>query len=154
MKPGLKICWKGLLLAPAAIPFIYAGVLSCLLTGKHPAWAFLLFLGIGCCISYSATVFLLLPCLYVASRFFRPSLGLTCAVGTVLGILLYLPLVHLEWGASGNDSGPPDVSFGVYLLHDLLTGTVGLCAVAGLLTALLYGLFAHGVFVKEKKPAV
>jgi hypothetical protein len=134
----MRFSWRALLLAPPVVTGIYAVLAAMTLLLNEPILGFLLFFAVGCVISYGATVFLLLPALFVLSLFARLSTQLVASLGTVFGALAYLPICFLSYRSSGPDSGPPEETFLGYFLRDLTDWTVWLFPVAGLLTAMLY----------------
>src|ERR1700704_5347827 len=76
----------------------------------------------GLHVSYGATIFLFLPCLFLLSLWTPVTAFRACLVGLLLGELLFVPLTWLEWKSSGPDSGPLTAVF----------------PLAGLITAGLY----------------
>ena len=98
---------------------------------------FLFFFGLAAALSYGASVFVLLPCLYLVSRFTALTALLTGAVGTVLGLAIYFPVGWVSYGASGDNSGPPTGTFGEYLWQHGPAEAWPFLA-GGLITALLY----------------
>ncbi|HEX3996302.1 MAG TPA: hypothetical protein VHX39_34465, partial [Acetobacteraceae bacterium] len=107
----MRFSWTGLLLAPLLVPMLLSAALSGTMGGDHAAFGFLILLVPGCIISYGATIFLLLPCMFVLSRC-RPMTGVSvCLLGLALGMAVYIPVTFLVWGSSGPDSGPPEESF-------------------------------------------
>ncbi len=143
MKPIIKFSWLGLLLAPLFVPFAYSAIFASLLSGGNPLFSFLFFFAFGSCFSYATTVFLFLPCLYFTARFTRPTIGLACIFGAVLGAVAYLPLAWMMFQTSGVDSGPPQGTFAEALGRDVRDPFVWAFPIGGLITATIYWLFAR-----------
>ncbi|MGD0812743.1 MAG: hypothetical protein ABSA83_03995 [Verrucomicrobiota bacterium] len=138
----MKFSWLALVLAPLPIPFLYSVLLEASAPGKSPILAILFFTAVGCVVCYGATIFLLLPALFVISRF-RPLTGLvTGLTGTVLGVAVNFPIAWQCYLASGNDSGPPEGTYWEYLRHNCFGVDLWACLVAGLATAMLYWFLA------------
>jgi hypothetical protein len=138
----MKFTWEGLLLAPLPVPFIY-GVLFVLSTeSRSPLLGILVLFALGSIVSYGATAFLFLPCLYLASKFTALTARVTCAVGATLGAIACLAYLRIAYQASGDDSGPPAGTFAEYLgrqWSDPFVWIFGILFIAGgLLTAALY----------------
>lgn len=134
----MKIHWKALLLAPAAIPAVYSLLAVLSLQGGDPVWAFLFFFVLGSFVSYAATVGLLLPALHVLSRVTLPTWPKVAISGALLGVIASLPLEWVMWRASGDDSGPPSGPFIEMLLHDATDPIALAFPIGGLVTAALY----------------
>jgi hypothetical protein len=134
----MKFTWKGLILAPLSVTFVYSIAFIILFSSASPVFAFLLFFAIGSFFSYCATVFLFLPCLYLTAKITPLTLRLTCALGTVLGGVAYIPLAWVMFRSSGDNSGPPQGTFGEYLWQQLFEPVAWAFPVGGLVTALVY----------------
>jgi hypothetical protein len=133
----MRFTWTGLILAPLLVPVISAALLSPFL-GDRPALLFLLLLVSGCIVSYGATIFLFLPCLYLLSLW-RPMTGFkVCLLGLVLGAAVLVPLTWMAWKGSGPDSGPPIESFLEFFVRWTADPLTAICPLAGLITAGLY----------------
>lgn len=67
----MKFPWKGLIVAPLVVPFLFS--LACMISfgGKSPVFGFFFNLVLGSVCSYGATIFLFLPCLYLLSKLTR-----------------------------------------------------------------------------------
>jgi hypothetical protein len=104
----MRFSWKGLLLAPLLFPalfslvFVGPTVLGSL-HGLEVLVPFLIVLVPGCVVSYGATVFLLLPSLYVLSQWRPLNWAGICLMGAVLGLLMFVPVTALVWKSSGPD---------------------------------------------------
>jgi membrane protein required for beta-lactamase induction len=131
------------LLAPLVVPLLCSAALVLLSPGQSPLTGFLFFLAIGSAISYGATFCLLLPTLYLISRFTTPTFLLTSVAGAVLGMLAWLPVAWVSYCASGVDSGPPVESFAAYLLRQFPWPDFWRMLVAGCVTAMLYRYLAR-----------
>jgi hypothetical protein len=137
----MRFSWTGLILAPLLVPVMFsmigAAMPSSPQEGGNPVLGFLVLLIPGCVVSYGATIFLFLPCLFLLSLW-RPVTGFrACLLGLLLGALSFVPLTWLQWKSSGPDSGPPTESFLVFFVRwaaDPLTAVL----LAGLITAGLY----------------
>jgi hypothetical protein len=147
----MKFSWKAFFLAPPAVPFV-CSVAFVILSGvdKHPIYGFLLCFAIGSIFSYGATLFLFLPCLFLLSRLTPLTARLTCVLGALLGGLALLPVDWLMYSSSGVDSGPPQGSFGAYLLHQGFDPIDWAFLVGGLVTATLYWFLANPKMPKEQ----
>jgi hypothetical protein len=106
----MRFSWTGLILAPLLVPVRFSSALQSSF-GDRPVLLFLLLLALACIVSYSTTICLFLPCLFLLSLW-RPMTGLkVCMLGLVLGAAVFVPLTWLDWNSSGPDSGPPTESF-------------------------------------------
>jgi 4-hydroxybenzoate polyprenyltransferase len=152
MKGTMKFSWKGLVLAPLAVPLVYSALFELSTPGRSPILGFLFFFVLGSIVSYAATTCLLLPSLFLVSRLTPLTARLTCLVGTVLGVVVYLPVTWQFYLASGDDSGPPQGSFGEYFRRDLSGGVVWAFLVAGLVTAVLYWFLVSRPSRKNDQP--
>ena len=130
--------WKGLLLAPLVVPFVYAILLTISAPGRDALFAFLFFFIPGCVMSYGVTIFLFLPCLFVISQLRSLTATVVGLLGLTLGLVVYGPVEWVSYRASGVDSGPPEISFLEYLRREALGLDFWALVVAGLVTALLY----------------
>ena len=139
---AIRFSWTGLILAPLPIPFIFSALLEISAPGQSPILSFLFFFVVGGVVSYGATLFLLLPSLILISRLTPLTAHLTGLVGTVLGGVIWLPVLWLSYRTSGDNSGPPQGSFGEYLRRELLGQEIWMFLMAGLVTALLYWFLA------------
>src|SRR5262245_57343062 len=83
--------WRAVALAPLAMPVAYSAIFEVANPGRQPLLAFLMLAAIGSVISYGGTVFLLLPCLILVSRFTTLRAGVAGVVGAALGIVIYVP---------------------------------------------------------------
>jgi hypothetical protein len=146
-EPAMRFSWKAILLAPLAVPFITGLVLAASLSGR-PLMNFVFFFGLAAALSYGASVFVLLPGLYLVSRFAVLTAWLAGLVGTGLGLALYFPVGWVSYRASGDNSGPPTGTFGEYLWHGGATEAWPFLA-GGLITALVYWFLA-----KPRNPCV
>jgi hypothetical protein len=92
----------------------------------------------GLHVSYGATIFLFLPCLFLLSLWTPVTAFRACLVGLLLGELLFVPLTWLEWKSSGPDSGPPTENFLVFFVRWAADPMTAVFPLAGLITAGLY----------------
>ena len=138
----MRFSWTGLILAPLLVPLmismIGAAMLSSPQEGGNPALGFLVLLIPGCVISYGATIFLLLPSLFLLSLWRPVTAFRACLVGLLLGALVFVPLTWLEWKSSGPDSGPPTENFLVFFVRWTADPLTAMFPLAGLITAGLY----------------
>ena len=134
----MRFTWNGLILAPLLLPVMFSAVFVSLSGGSQPVLGFLIMLVPGCIVSYAATIFLFLPCLFLLSLW-RPMTGLTvCLLGLVLGAAVDVPLTWMDWASSGIDSGPPTDSFLTFFVHSAADPFTAIFPLAGLITAGLY----------------
>jgi len=137
----MRFSWRGLLIAPLLAPGIFGAVIAALLGGDRPLSLFLLSFVLASIISYSVTIFVFLPSLYLLSRVGSATGPVTHVLGFVLGTTAYIPWTWIEWGSSGPDSGPPTESFLSFLLRWTPDPLCLIFPVAGLVTAALYWAF-------------
>jgi hypothetical protein len=149
----MKFSWKAIALAPLAIPIVYSATFTILVAGKEPLFGFFLFFALGCFVSYSTSVFLLLPSLYLVSKFTPLTARLTACLGIALGTAAYLPILWQSYLASGDDSGPPQESFIQYFQRNFFGIELWAFIVGGFVTTLLYWLIASRSTQKNKRPA-
>jgi hypothetical protein len=152
MKPILRFSWQGLLLAPFFVPFFYSAIFASL-TGGNPLFSFLFFFVCGGVFSYATTIFFFLPSLFLLSKLARPTIGVTGILGAVLGVVAYLPLAWMMFLTSGVDSGPPQGTFVGALGRDLFDPAVWAFPFGGLVTAVIYWLFARHQAKKAERAA-
>jgi hypothetical protein len=133
----MRFSWGSLILAPLLVPVICSAIMSTLM-GGDPLLTFLIMLVLGCIVSYGATVFLFLPCLFLLSLTQQMTGFKVCVLGLVLGAAMFVPLTLIAWGSSGADSGPPTESFLVFVLRWAADPITALFPLAGLITAGLY----------------
>jgi hypothetical protein len=135
----MRFSWTGLILAPLLVPAICAGLLISFEGGwEWPVLSYVLALALGSIVSYGATIFLFLPCLFLLSLW-RPMTSFrVCLLGLVLGAAAYMPMVLLFWKGSGPDSGPPTESFFTFFVRWIADPFTALFPLAGLITAGLY----------------
>src|ERR1700736_6151577 len=134
----MRFSWTGLMLAPLLVPVMFSAALLSSFQGDRPALLFLLLLVTGCIVSYGATIFLFLPCLYLLSLW-RPMTSFkVCLLGLVLGTAVFVPLTWMEWTSSGPDSGPPTESFLEFFVRWVADPLTAIYPLAGLITAGVY----------------
>ena len=135
----MRFGWKALLIAPLLLPLIACAVMAPLMRGDGPV--ILTFLGLlipSCVISCGATLFLLLPALFLLSLL-RPLTGwMVCLLGFALGVAMILPITWFAWASSGPDSGPPVEKFLTFFVRWAFDPFMLLFPAAGLATAALY----------------
>lgn len=134
----MRFSWKALFLAPLAIPALYSVAFEVANPGRSPILAVLLLGILGAAVSYGATVFLLLPALFVLSRFRPLTAFLTGLAGFVLGGVAWVPVTWQAYCASGVDSGPPEGTFAQYLWRQGLGIDFWAFLLAGFVTAVVY----------------
>jgi hypothetical protein len=136
----MRFTWRGLILAPLLAPTVCCAVVSCLAgaSNANPLLTFLVLMIPGCIVSYGATVFLLLPSLFVLSRLLRTTGLRVCLLGLLLGAEMLLPVALIGWAGSGPDSGPPTEALPSFLLHWLADPMSAVFPLAGLATAGVY----------------
>ena len=145
----MKFSWKALLLAPLPIPLIYGAVFEISAPGKNPFSGFLILSALGSVLSYGITLFLFLPCLFTVSRFTPLTAKFSGLLGTALGVLVYFPVVWQSYRESGDDSGPPQITFGEYLRQHGFALEFWAFLVAGLVTAMLYWSLANRLIRRD-----
>jgi hypothetical protein len=140
----MHFSWTGLLLGPLPVPLIASAMVAPMLRGDGPVvLTFLILLIPACVIAYAATIFLLLPSLFLLSLW-RPVTGwMTCVLGFVLGAAVIVPVTLLAWKGSGPDSGPPTESLLTFFPRWALDPLMLFFPVAGLVTAALYWWFGR-----------
>lgn len=126
-----------------AYPSYLRALFAIAFPGRNPFAAFLFFSALGTVLSYGITLFLFLPCLFVVSRFTPLTASLTGLLGTTFGLLVYAPIIWVSYRGSGDDSGPPQITFGEYLRQHAFEWDFWAFLVAGLITALLYWFLAN-----------
>jgi hypothetical protein len=140
----MKFTWKGLVLAPLLVPFVFSLVLTSSTESRSPVLGILLLFAIGSFFSYCTTIFLFLPCLYLVSKFTTLTALLTCVLGAALGAVLYLPFSWQMFLSSGHNSGPPQGSYVEFLWRQLSDPFAwALFPGGGLLTAALYWILVN-----------
>lgn len=133
----MRFRWKGLILAPLLVPVLFSIAVGPLL-GNASVFGFLILLVPSCIISYGATIFLFLPCLFVMSAW-TPLTGFkVCLLGLLLGAASFVPVTLLMWKGSGPDSGPPVESFLSFAARWTVDPTTVVFPLAGLITAGFY----------------
>ena len=143
MKRPLRVSWSAVAIAPLPIALLYSLGLAIAMPGSNPLLSFLFLFALSSVVSYGATVFLLLPCLFVLSTVVRPSAYVTAAVGTGLGCSVYVAAAWIAYHGSGSNSGPPEGSFADYLQRQGLDWGFWAFVVAGLATATLYWILQN-----------
>jgi len=134
----MRFNWTGLIVAPLIAPLMFSVALLGLLQGERPLLLFLVLLALSSIVSYGATIFLFLPCLFLLSLW-RPLTSLkVCLLGLVLGMAVFVPLTWMEWKSSGPDSGPPTESFLNFFVRWTADPLTAIYPLAGLITAGAY----------------
>ncbi len=133
--------WRAAALAPPIVPLAFAVVLNVL----HPAGAavpvFVMTATAAVVFSYTVTVLLFMPVLYLLSKITGLTAPLTCLAGTVLGGIAYA-LIRLQ-GPPTAGRAAPDL-FAELLPPGWAGQMVWTFPMAGLITAALFWLFAYG----------
>jgi len=132
----MRFSWTSLILAPLLVPVIFSTTMTIIVTGDP--LAFPTMLGVSCILSYGATIFLFLPCLFLLSLTHQMTGVKVCLLGFVLGEVVISPLILITWSGSGPHSGPPIVNFFVFFLRWAADPITALFPLAGLITAGLY----------------
>jgi hypothetical protein len=132
----MRFSWLGLIVAPLLVPTVFSATFGSL--QDHSVLAFLIVMVPACIVSYGATIFLLLPCLYLLSLWRPMTCFKVCLLGLVLGGAAYVPLTLKAWESSGPDSGPPTESFLAFFVNWVFDPWSALFPLAGLITAGLY----------------
>src|SRR4051812_47724651 len=113
----MRFSWKGILLAPLLAATVVSAAFVNDLYNVPPMRSFFILLIPACVISYSTTVVVFLPALFVISKWLPLTTATVCFLGFVLGAVAYVPVIWLAWETSGPDLGPPLVSLTTYLLR-------------------------------------
>jgi hypothetical protein len=133
----MRFSWTSLLLAPLLVPVIFSTMLAVFVGGDW--WRpFLTMLVLGCIVSYGATIFLFLPCLFLLSLNHQMTGFKVCLLGLVLGDVVFVSLVLLAWGSAAPDFAHPIRTFLVFLLGWVADPATAVFPLAGLTTAGLY----------------
>jgi hypothetical protein len=140
----MKFTWKAIVIAPLVVPFVYSAALELQAPSKSPILSFLIVFGFGSIFSLVVTLFLLFPALFLVARLTPLTAPLTAVVGTILGGIVYIPVIWETYLTSGDNSGPPQESFFSYLWQYGLGEDLLIFLVAGLVTSTLYWLLAKG----------
>jgi len=147
----MRFSWTGLILAPLLVPVLFSALLSPFL-GDRPVLGFLILLVPGCIVSYGATIFLFLPCLFLLSLW-RPMTGVkVCLLGLVLGAAVFVPMTWMDWTSSGPDSGPPTESFLAFFVRWSADPLTALYPLAGLAGCVSYGFISDKLFQARRPP--
>lgn len=143
----MPLSWRALLFTPLVLPLLTTGVFFLLSPTPRAAISFadhlffyVLFFGIGAVISCAATWGLLLPGMFLVSRYRVVNVWIAMAVGLAAGGLVYLAHLWVWHKSSGANSGPPEESFFAFLRQhfDLLSWDAGFIFACGVVTAVLY----------------
>jgi len=134
----MRFSWTGLILAPLPVPLIFSAAVTGLFYDFGALPFFQLMLLVSCVASYSVTIFLFLPSLFVLSLWRTVTLARVCLLGVVLGGVALLFMSGSAWTASGPNSGPPTEGFGAFLRGWLEDPFAVMFPLAGLVTAALY----------------
>ena len=135
---SMPFSWRGILIAPATVPAIFA-VLMAIFLGRGSLGFLLLAFVMASLVSYSVTIFVFLPVYYALSRIGRMTLVTTSLLGLALGMAGYIPWTWFLWNISGgSDPGPPKESYLSFLLNLEFEPLTLVFVPAGLITAALY----------------
>jgi hypothetical protein len=134
----MRFSWTSLLLAPLFAPLIFSTLFLGLSGSSSPVLSFLILMIPSCIISYSTTIFLFLPALFLLSQWRRLTALNVCLLGLVVGAAVFVPVTLLEWKSSGPDSGPPTENFLFFFVRWAADPLTAVYPVAGLLTAGIY----------------
>ena len=149
----MKFSWRALLLAPLPVPVVYSILFEISAPGRSPILSVLILSVLGSVLSYATVLLLFLPCLFVVSRFLPLTVWLTGLIGTVLGGLVYLPVIWQSYLSSGADSGPPEGTFGEYLRRCGFQWDFWAFILAGLVTSVLYWFIVNQPLRRNGLPA-
>jgi len=92
----------------------------------------------ACIVSYGATIFMLLPSLFLFSVWWPLTVLRVCLLGLGLGALSFVPATFWAWLATGPDSGPPTESFFSFFARWIADPLTAIYPLAGLMTAGAY----------------
>jgi hypothetical protein len=140
----VRFSWKALVLSPLVVPLVYSTALVAVAPGKDPLLSFLVWFGLGSIFSLAVSILLLLPALFLMSRFTPLTARATAVVGAVLGGIVFLPVAWQSYLASGDNSGPPQDPFASYLQRQFSGMEWWPFPLGGLVTAVLYWVLARG----------
>jgi hypothetical protein len=132
----MRFSWTGLILAPLLVPVIFSTTMATLVASGDTLMGFVIMLVASCAVSYGATIFLFLPCLFVLSLDRQMTGFRVCLLGLVLGALAFVPLTFIAWAKIDPTSAPP-ISFLVFLRW-AASPITALFPLAGLIMAGLY----------------
>jgi hypothetical protein len=132
--------WAALTLSALVVPAPFG--LDLAMGAIHPVYAFLVCAGLGYVLALAIIAGLLLPTLWVLSWVTPIEGWLTILLGGLIAFTLFLCWDHINWGASGVDSGPPDCTYAQWIARNWVSwepvGVVGL----GLASAAAYHFLA------------
>ncbi len=131
---------KAFLLAPTCVPLACSTLFA--VGASKPVGLFFITFIFGLMVSYLGTM-ALVASLWVVARVRPATRTVTACTGLILGVVGYLPAAYVMYSASGVDSGPPEGTFGGYLLRDWKDFPPYLFLGGGLVTALLYDFIAR-----------
>jgi hypothetical protein len=132
----MRFSWTGLILAPLLAPVIFSTTMVTLVASGDTLMGFVIMLVAGCALSYGATIFLFLPCLFVLSLDRQMTGFRVCLLGLVLGALAFVLLTFVAWANIDPATAPP-IDFLVFLRWAVGPITA-LFPLAGLIMAGLY----------------
>jgi len=132
----MRFSWAGLILAPLLVPVAFSITMTMLVVSGSPSMAFVMTLIAGCIMSYGATIFLFLPCLFLLSLDRQMTGFKVCLLGLVLGALTFVLLTFIGWASIDSDSAP-SINFFAFLRW-AAGPMAALFPLAGMLTAVLY----------------
>lgn len=95
----MRFSWTGLILAPLLMPVLFSTTVMMLVESNEPLGAFLMMLAATCIVSYGATLFLFLPCLFLLSLDRQMTGFKVCLLGLVLGTLVFLSFTLIAWAS-------------------------------------------------------
>lgn len=134
---AMRFSWTGLLLAPLLVPVMFSTAVG-ILVGNNGLQAFLTVLVIGCIVSYGATIFLFLPCLFLLSSSYQMTGFKVCLLGLVLGEVVVLSPLLIAWISSAPEFAHPIRTFLVFFAGLVADPVPAAFPLAGLITAGLY----------------
>ena len=133
----MRFSWTGLLLAPLLVPLMFSTTLA-IVVGESWLQAFLTMLFVGCVVSYGATIFLFLPCLFLLSSSYQMTGFKVCLLGLVLGEVVVLSPILIAWASSAPEFAHPIRTFLVFVFGLVADPVPALFPLGGLVTAGLY----------------
>jgi hypothetical protein len=110
-------------------------------TSGFSVGGFLLLAALGSPFAYAGTVALAV-CLHLLGKRMPVNRATSALCGLLLAAMELLPVLFLSWSSSGPDSGPPIELFPTYLARQWADPLCWVFVGAGLVTALVYDLFA------------
>ena len=128
--------WAALMLSSLVLPAPFGLLFAH--GSVHPVYAFIIGAIIGYIVGLATISLFLLPALWILS-WVTPIKGWqTTLLGGVIAFLLFVGSDRMDWGASGVDSGPPDITYAQWIAKYWLPWEIVIIVGAGIGTAAAY----------------